>query len=166
MKILKWAGTTLLAVALVVGVVALVGFALPRDHVASRTVVLNRPAADVWQAITAVDRFPEWRPSVSRVDVLGPHPLRWRETSGGDTLTLEIVESKPPRRLVSEIADRDLPFGGRWIYELEPAGAGTELTITEEGQVYNPIFRFVSRFITGHTATIETYLADLQKKLN
>jgi hypothetical protein len=43
--------------------------------------------------------------------------------------------------------------------------AGSELRITEEGEVYNPIFRFVSRFIMGHTATIDSYLSAVRKRL-
>ena len=166
MTILKWAGKALLVIGLLIGIVALVGFALPQDHVAARTVTLNRPVDAVWSTITDVESFPTWRSSVSRVDVLNREPRRWREIDGSDTLTFQIVESAPPNRLVSEIADKDLPFGGRWIYELKPSGGGTELTITEQGQVYNPIFRFVSRFIMGHTATMDAYLADLQKKLS
>ena len=38
---------------------------------------------------------------------------------------------------------------------------GSVVTITERGSVYNPVFRFVSRFILGHTATMETYLRSL-----
>ncbi len=34
----------------------------------------------------------------------------------------------------------------------------SSVTITERGSVYNPIFRFMSRFIFGHTATVEAYL--------
>ena len=166
MKHLKWLGRAVLALGLIIGIVVLVGFALPQDHVASRTVTLNRPIADVWTVITDVESFPSWRASVSRVELLGRQPLRWREVSGGDALTLEIVESKPPTRLVTEIADTDLPFGGRWVYDLRPSGNGTELTITEHGEVYNPVFRFVSRFIMGHSATIDAYMTDLQKKLS
>lgn len=39
-------------------------------------------------------------------------------------------------------------------YRLVPDGAGTRVTITENGEVYNPLFRFVSRFLMGHTSTI------------
>jgi hypothetical protein len=67
------------------------------------------------------------------------------------------------RRHVDRIADPSLPFGGRWIYDLASDGSGTALTITEEGEVYNPVFRFVSRFIMGHTRTIDRYIADLQR---
>ena len=164
MRILKWLGGAVLVLGLLLGLVALIGFALPQDHVATRTVTLNRPIADVWATITDVESFPRWRSAVSRVDVLGQEPRQWREHGSDGTLTFRIVESQPPSRLVSEIADTDLPFGGRWIYELKASGPGTELTITEQGQVYNPIFRFVSRFVMGHTATIDAYLRDLERK--
>jgi hypothetical protein len=62
---------------------------------------------------------------------------------------------------VARIADTDLPFGGTWTYELKPEGAGTRVTITERGEVYNPIFRFMSRFVLSQTATMEKYLAAL-----
>src|SRR5687767_2370806 len=135
MKIGKWAGRVALVLLLVAGSIVLIGFALPQGHVASRTVVVNRPVAEVWRAITDVESFPAWRSGVSRVEVLSAEPRRWREVAGGDTLTLQVVEAQPPARLVSEIADKDLPFGGRWIYQLKSVPAGTELTITEEGQV-------------------------------
>jgi hypothetical protein len=66
---------------------------------------------------------------------------------------------------VNRIADPKLPFGGSWTYEVSAAGSGTELNITENGEVYNPLFRFVSRFIMGHTATIEKYQRDLAARL-
>lgn len=165
MKILKWLGIAVLLLVLLVGLVALIGFALPQDHVATRSVTIARPIQEVWSTITEVQSFPAWRSSVSRVEVVSQAPLRWREVGSNDTLTFEIVEARPPSRLVTEIADRNLPFGGRWIYELKPAQSGTELTITEQGQVYNPIFRVVSRFVIGHTATMDAYLSDLQNRL-
>ena len=164
MKVFKWIGIAILSLVLLVAVVAAIGLALPQDHVASRSVTVNRPIEEVWTAITDVQSHPSWRPSVSRVEVLNQEPRRWREIGRDGTLTLQAVESRPPSRFVSEIADQDLPFGGRWIYELKSTPAGTELTITEQGQVYNPVFRFVSRFIIGHTATMDTYLSDLLKK--
>lgn len=164
MKVIKWIGIALLCLVLLVAVMAAIGLALPQDHVASRTVTLNRPIDEVWVAITDVQSFPAWRPSVTRVEVVNQEPRRWREVGSDGTLTLQVVEARAPSRFVSEIADTNLAFGGRWIFELRSTSSGTELTITEQGQVYNPIFRFVSRFIIGHTATMDTYLSDLQRK--
>jgi hypothetical protein len=78
----------------------------------------------------------------------------------------EVVESTPPQRLVVRIADPDLPFGGTWTYELTSQGTGTGLVITERGEVYNPIVRFVARFVFSHIATIRKYLAALQQSVD
>ncbi len=75
-----------------------------------------------------------------------------------------MIEAREPELLRARIADPDLPFGGTWIYELKPEGAVTRLVITERGEVYNPIFRFVSRYIIGHTAAIDGFLAALQAR--
>jgi hypothetical protein len=75
------------------------------------------------------------------------------------------VESEQPLRLVTRIADPNLPFGGTWTYLIAPEAEGCSIEITEHGEVYNPIFRFVSRFIMGHAATIEAYLSALGKRL-
>ena len=37
--------------------------------------------------------------------------------------------------------------------------------ITEDGEVYHPLYRFMSRFVFGHTTTIDRYLTDLGRKL-
>ncbi len=75
------------------------------------------------------------------------------------------MESSPPRRLVTRIADPKLPFGGTWTYEIVSLERACTLTITEDGEVYNPLFRFVSRFVIGHTATIDRYLKSVTQKL-
>jgi hypothetical protein len=65
---------------------------------------------------------------------------------------------------VVKIADPKLPFGGTWTYEVIPSEGGTRLRITERGEVYNPIFRFISHFIIGQTRTMDEYLAALGRK--
>jgi hypothetical protein len=88
-------------------------------------------------------------------------------------LALRVLEAPPPQQMtpgrhVRKIVNDDLPFGGVWEYSLEPVATGSEsgckLSITERGEVKNPVFRFVSRFIMGHAATIEGYLKDLARK--
>lgn len=65
---------------------------------------------------------------------------------------------------MTRIADKDLPFGGTWTYEVNRLPSGATLKITENGEVYNVLFRFMSRFVFGHHATIETYLKYLGRK--
>jgi hypothetical protein len=90
--------------------------------------------------------------------------VRFTEVSGTGPLTMEVSEMSPPRRLVTTIVGEGLPFGGAWAYSVEPDGTGSRITISEHGEVYNPLFRFVSRYIMGHATTLETYLAALGRK--
>ena len=152
---------TLAAIVLLAIIVTGIGYALPEEHTTSGERTVSMPPADVFARISDVARFPKWRKDLDRVEVLSSSPLTWREHSGGDVITYEVVESQPPERLVVRIADADLPFGGTWTYELQPSGRDTRLVITEDGRVYNPVFRFMSRFVFGHTASIEKVLQAL-----
>ena len=151
--------------ALLLAIVAF-GYALPVAHVATRDASLTAPPERVFAALTEVEAFPGWRSDVQAVDVTARSPhLQWRERGSDGTIAFEAQESEPPRRLVTRITDKTLPFGGAWTFTLQPVDGGTKLTITENGEVYNPLFRVMSRFVFGHTATIDRYLADLQKHL-
>jgi len=164
---MKWILITLAIIGLLIVAVVGIGFVLPVKHVATRSARFAQPAEKIFLAISGIQSFPEWRPSVERVEVLPPsgaHP-RFREIGSDGSILFETDSLVPNKRVVNRIAGRSLPFGGRWIYDLTPDGDGTRLTITEEGEVYNPIFRFVSRFIMGHTRTIDRYLGDLKNRL-
>ena len=76
----------------------------------------------------------------------------------------ELVEDRAPSRRVTRIADKNLPFGGTWTYEITPAAEGSELRITEDGEVYNVIFRFMAKYVFGYTGSIEGVFRDLGKK--
>jgi uncharacterized protein YndB with AHSA1/START domain len=156
-------------VVLVVGVALIavaIGYMLPQNHVATRTALIPAPADSVWKAITDVAAYPAWRSDVKDVEMVASPSGRtaWREGAGDDVIPMEVVESEQPTRLVVRIASDSLPFGGAWTYRLSPEGTGTRITITEAGAVYNPIFRFVSRYITGHTKTMDDYLRALGRK--
>jgi len=154
---MKWIVYGGMAVVIVAAIVVLVGAALPKEHVASRKILLRASPTDVFALIAGPS---DWRGV--KYELLSESPLKWRETdSSGDAIVYERVETSAAKRIVNRIADPKLPFGGSWTYELVPNGAGSELTITENGEVYNPLFRFVSKFIMGHTATIEKYQRDL-----
>ena len=156
----------LVTLVVIVTVVTAIGFALPRGHVSSRDDTFAAPPERVFGTLVDVERYPAWRSGVTRIEVVTREPaLRWRE-HGNDTITFELQEQQAPLRIVTRIADPSLPFGGTWTYVLAPAGTGTRLTITEHGEVYNPIFRFMSRYVFGHTATIDAFLADLRRHLS
>jgi uncharacterized membrane protein len=161
----RWALIVVGGLLVLVAIVALVGAMLPQDHVATRSRTFDAPAERVYAAISDVQRFPEWRPGVREVTLLSEEPLRWREVSSDGTIEFERVTSDAPRAQTTRITSEGLPFGGRWDYEIAPDGAGSRLTIAEHGDVYNPIFRFMARFVFGYHKTIEDYLAALDAYL-
>ncbi|MBV6522154.1 MAG: hypothetical protein MNPFHGCM_02300 [Gemmatimonadaceae bacterium] len=156
--------TMLGAVVALLALVAIVGSLLPRAHTARRSIVLRQTPEAVWAAISDFAAQPSWRTDVTRVELVGggPDGAVWRE-AGRNTLSYRTTEWRPPARLVRSIADTNLAFGGRWVYELEAVGNGTRLTITEEGEVYNPIFRFIGHMFLNQAATIESYLVALAR---
>ena len=163
---MKWALMIVgLLVALVI-VVVVVGYLLPVGHVATRSARFAQPPEAIWSAITDVADYPSWRNDVKKLDTLPAQDgrKRWIEEGGGQRITFEVVEADAPRKLVVRIADAALPFGGTWTYRLTPNETGTTLSITENGEVYNPIFRFVARFVFGHASEMEKFLVALGNK--
>lgn len=163
---MKWVFIVVGMLVALAAVIAIVGWSLPVKHVASRQRTFAASPEVVWRTITDVDAFPSWRSDVKSVERVGSAvPLTWIEQGSSGRITFAIEASDPPRRLVTRIADPNLPFGGNWTYELAPAGAGTRLTITENGEIYNPVFRAVARFVLGYEATMASYLDALGKKV-
>lgn len=91
----------------------------------------------------------------------------WREVAkSGDALLLHTDSLEIGARLERRIVNKDLPFGGKWVYEFTASDQGCKLTITEFGEVYNPIFRFIGHFFLDPSATIRRYLKQLERHLD
>ena len=164
---MRWALVVVVLLAGLIGIVVVGGMLLPVAHVAS--VRARVPAAQeaVFAVLADVASAPAWRSDVDSVAVFSAadEPLRWRETGPNGSIAYLREEADAPRRLVARIDGTDQPFGGRWTWELAPDDEATWVTITEEGEVYNPAFRFVARYVFGHHRTMEHYLQDLGARL-
>lgn len=155
------------AIVAIVGVVALLGSRLPVGHVASRSAIINAPTADVFNAMTDFASAPAWRSDLKSVTVSTDSSTgrqRVVEDAKTGTMTMVVEELVPPTRFVTRIVGEGLPYGGAWAHALEAQGNTTRVTITEHGEVYNPIFRFMARYIIGYTGTMDGYLTDLGRK--
>jgi hypothetical protein len=162
---MKWVLLALGAVVLLIGLVALVGAALPVRHHATRKARFRVAPEALYTVIAGP---PDWRSGAKRFGALPDKDGRrqwWEEDNHGQRITYEVVDDVAAKRLVVRIADRNLPYGGTWSYDVAPVtGGGSELRISEDGEIYNVIYRFVSRFFLGYTATMEGYLRDLGAK--
>ena len=155
-----------LLLAVVVGlglVVVIIGYLLPVQHEATVSATIPAAPDAVWAVLTDPAGYPKWRGDVTSVDVLPTDSghVAWRERGRNGSISFAIELAEAPTRLVTRITDKSLPFGGRWEYVVTADGAGSRVRITEHGEVYNPVFRFVSRFIMGHSATASAYLKAL-----
>jgi hypothetical protein len=142
---MRWVIGIVVALVALVGIVALIGYFLPVKHEASRSAEFNRPPADVFALIADLPNYPSW----------------WPE----GTVKVAVVESTPPTRFVTKIVE-ETAFGGTWTMEIVPTPGGSRLTITERGEIYNVIFRTLSRFVFGYTSTIDGCLEAAKRRLN
>lgn len=149
-------------------IVMAVGYQLPVEHTAAVAASFPQPPDVVFGVITDFAAMPDWRPGlkeVQRRDDRHGHPV-WVEVRATGPLPMEVELVDAPPRMVATIVDEGLPFGGSWTYDVtETAEGGSRLTITERGRVYNPLFRFISRFVTGYHGTATRYLQHLGERL-
>lgn len=164
MKTLAIIASGLVAVVLVVVVI---GWSLPVAHEASRSATFNTTPDALYALISDVASYPRWWSEISQIEMLPADGgrIRFREHMTTGPIVMEVIDAVPPSRFVTRIADPDQPFGGTWTFEITPASRGTRLTITERGEIYNPLFRFMSRFLFGYTGTMESFLQALANKV-
>jgi hypothetical protein len=169
MRILK--GFLILVVILLValGVVYAMGSRLPNDHTTSASINLPASQTRVWQLITDVKAQAAWRSGLKAVEPWQGSAAEecWLEVQSGMKMPLCVEVTEPQKTRVVRIADKNLPFGGTWTYELEPSGPDqTKLTITERGTTGPAIWRFIGHYMMGEDSQIKTYESDLLKALS
>ncbi len=108
---------------------------------AELTIEIERTPEDVFSFLTDVSNLIEWQSGVHSAEIAGGGEPRAgariaesRHLLGRElSTTLEIAEYEPPRLFTLRALDSPVPFTVR--HELEPAGEGTRLTVTGEGDV-------------------------------
>ena len=167
MKVVIIVLISIVAVLVLAGLmIAAIGSRLPKQHSASRSVVLHQSPDAVYAVTRDFSAMPKWRGDVRSVNVTqgSDGRVQFREEGKHGAVNYELAEDVPGRRMVTRITDTDLGYAGKWTYVFAAEGANTRLTITEDGEVSNVIFRFLSKYAVGHTATIDDYLISLGKQ--
>jgi hypothetical protein len=162
---MKWLIVGVASLFAAAALILAIGMLLPEDHVARAEALVAAPPDRVAALVRDVEGQPRWRTGVTRIETVErtPGTLLYVEHSKQGAIRFEFSERVPGRRFRSVIADPDLPFGGSWNIELTPRGSGTLVAIEERGSVGDPIFRFFAALVIGHHATMNAWLADLQR---
>jgi len=161
---MRWILVIVLAVTLLVVIIALIGAMLPKAHIVARTARIAMPPDALYTLLADITQYQSWRPDVKSLQRLPDKNgmPAWVEESNGMKIPMRFERMERPSLLVGRIDTDELPFSGAWTYRITPAGTGaSDLTITEDGAVRNPIFRFMSRFVFGHYATMDAFLKNL-----
>jgi ribosome-associated toxin RatA of RatAB toxin-antitoxin module len=163
---MRWIVWIVAAIAIAGALVVIIGYSLPKGHSATRVARVALPPDAVYAILIDVDKYPSWRPGVKALTRQPDREGRpaWTEDVSGMKIPLHFEKMERPSLLVARIAEASLPFGGTWTYRIAPAAGGAEVTITEDGEVYNPFFRFMSRFVFGQTATLDEFVKNLEAR--
>jgi Polyketide cyclase / dehydrase and lipid transport len=162
---MKW---ILITIALLIAIsllIYLIGYLMPVKHTATISHHFSNPPSEIWKTVTSFGEYTTWRKDVKKVEAMDNQ--NWNELSShGDNVHYSMEKIEEEKRLVTRIMSKDLPYGGFWTFELKADGNGTQLQITESGEVYNPLFRFMSKYIFGHDGTLKNYIKNLESYLN
>ena len=161
---MKWVLIVFGGLVCLIALMALIGAFVSRDHRATSTVTLRQPRDSVWKVVRDLGNITTWWPAMEKAERLPDrdgHEV-WRQKMSGFDVPIIVMESAPPRRLVTQIDPTARgAFGGTWTYELASEGTGTRISVTEAGWISNPIFRFMSRFLFGYYGSLDKYLKAL-----
>jgi hypothetical protein len=133
-----WILFVMAAMAAIVIALILGGLATPLTHVVARAMVAPAAPEAAWAAI--------------------------RDIMEHGSTSFNVSAEDAPRRLVAIRLDDNLEAAGTWTWLLEPEGAGTRITLTQQGSVENPIARFIAIY-AGYTRYIDRHLHELAAQL-
>jgi uncharacterized protein YndB with AHSA1/START domain len=146
-----------------IGGAYLYGRGLPREHVATSSILLIAPADSVFALIRNVGGSAAWWNDVKSVErIRGAARESWRQDMGpAGTIDMEVTSVVPGRSMVTTILNsEEQGWGGVWYYQVNNSSSGTEITITEEGWVDSPVMRTIMKFRGSHR-TIDSYLRSI-----
>lgn len=161
---MKWVLIVLGALVALVLICLAIGALRPRGHVASSRVDLAAGREAVWAVLADFAGWPAWNSAATGMERKPDREGKpvWVVTGGWGDMPYVVDVLEPPARLVTRIPeDAGIGFSGSWTYELEEReGGGSRLTITERGEVSNPLFRFMMIF-SDNRATQRKFMRDL-----
>lgn len=168
----KW---LLVAVAVIVaGAIVFMAF-VRRDHKVELAVTYRKsPRSAVWRLLTDHAAEPKWLPAfgtVVRQREIGGHDV-WTHTSSDRSFSATVMtvsaipEERYERLLLRDNQPRDQSWDGRWVYELQTAGNGTRLHITEYGWSDGFTFFIAQRVLGSPDAFLKYYARMIGRALN
>jgi len=154
LKVLKWLVIVLVALALLLFAG---GYALSPKFTAVRSATVNAPADKVYGLIADPREWRRWsvwnqRDPAMAISYRGPASgvgaaWEWKSKSQGDG-KMTFTAAEPGKRVAFELFFPDFGTTSMGTLDLAPAGAGTQVTWTMNGDMgSNPLYRWMALFM-------------------
>lgn len=160
---MKWILLLVCILIVLIAMIYLIGSLMDVKHVATIERKLKMGSDETWIVLTNYKEYTSWRNGIKELTIDSTN--HWTEkNSHGDNVSyqLEVVDDK--RTFITRIINKDLAYGGYWEFSISPLQDGCLVKITENGEVFNPIFRFMAKYFFGHETTLKNYMRDLEVK--
>ena len=147
----------------------LAGLTMPSQIDVTASVIISRPAENVWWVLTDYNSAALWQPQYKDARMTsapGDRPVRWRATyTDGYVANFEVKDNNFPTHLREEIADTNLPFAGGWTVDLARTGEVCKVTVQSHAVLHRPIDRLFVRWFVRPSAEMEKILASLKRRV-
>jgi uncharacterized protein YndB with AHSA1/START domain len=152
----------------IVIIILVIGFFLPRQKSARRSIELNASPEEIWSVVTNHELQPRWRTGLKKVKVLEhtPDGEVWSEFPvNGPAMTFRTLKAMPPVRC--EIGmEKSKGFTIRRVLEFEQLNIhATRISIEEYADIKNPFTRVLAYLQFDPAEAIDRYLSDLTTEI-
>ena len=138
--------------ALLLGLIALIGLTLPKNFRIERSVVINAPAAKIYPLIAEPKKWPQWavwnqrdpnmQMQFSGATAGAGAKWSWRSKSEGNG-AMEFTAAEPDKQIAYQLTFADFGMVSRGTLSLLASGTGTKVSWTNEGEFgVNPFIRY------------------------
>ncbi|MEZ5398026.1 MAG: SRPBCC family protein [Bryobacteraceae bacterium] len=133
-----------------------------REFNSTTETIIKRPPLDVWLAVTDYDSIPRWHPDFAKAEMLSA--TKWKGFfKDGFVATYEVTQFQLGRLVEAAQVERNLPYWGRFSFELEEVPEGTRLTIRSHVEVDPPLTRLLARLMEPPGEQIATIASSLKR---
>ena len=143
-------------------------------NVTHKEKILKHPFILVWNTTRDFSKFPEWNPSIVKIEVLqegkGQSLLnsRWKEYySPKDYILFEVTEDNPNKDYRVDIIESSFPMKGYWKFSFTKIDEQkTKLRIDSVCTINSYLLRFFYGYIVGYDYIIQMVFENLEKYLD
>jgi|GEM_PF-2895196 len=159
--------TILILCAVLISVVLVAIFLLPKERTATKTITFDHDCERVWGIYADPARQLEWRSDLKNVEMLNDTPPKaWVEVPHrGPAITFKETGSIPGERLTLTFT-ADGQFEGHHEAVFRPAENGCEGSFTEQVMLISPVAKLLSYIFFDLGEAIEKYGAEASDELH